>query len=137
MYLLDTNIVSELRKPKPHGGVWAWAHSVPPQMLRVPAIVIYEIQIGANMTRKQDFAKADAIERWLDEIMLTFDVVPFGAEASRETARLMNGRSSDLFEDAMIAATARTNGMTVATRNTRDFERFKVPLINPFFYGRK
>lgn len=66
MYLLDTNIVSELRKPKPHGGVVAWLQAIDDRQLFISAVTIGEIQAGIELTRDQDQEKARQIERWLD-----------------------------------------------------------------------
>jgi hypothetical protein len=136
VFLLDTNIISELRKPRPHGGVVAWAHAHPPEQYNVPSIAIYELQAGAELVRKQNAAKAREIDLWIELIMTTHHVVPFEQQAARTTAWLMQGQPQELFEDAMIAATAIANGLTVATRNTRDFERFNVTLVNPFLFPR-
>jgi len=131
-FLLDTNIVSELRKPKPHGAVLAWFQSLSPEHMFLPAVVLGELQMGAELTRKQDPAKALELDTWIDQIAGTYSVLPMDTACFREYARLMHGRSSDLSEDAMIAATARVHRLTVATRNVRDFFPFGVPLFNPF-----
>jgi toxin FitB len=132
MYLLDTNVVSELRKPKPHGAVLAWVQSVPDDELFISALTLGELQAGAERTRKQDREKAEDIEAWIDQISKTYEVIPMDASMFREWARLMEGRSDDLLEDAMIAATARVRGLTVATRNVRDFKGLAVEILNPF-----
>jgi predicted nucleic acid-binding protein len=72
------------------------------------------------------------LEQWLDEVEMSFAVLPMDAEVFRVWARLKHRRSDTLVEDAMIAATALVHGLTVATRNVRDFEGFGVALINPF-----
>jgi toxin FitB len=132
MYLLDTNVVSELRKPKPHGAVLAWIQSVPDDEFFISALTLGELQAGAERTRKQDREKAEDIEAWIDQISKTYEVIPMDASMFREWARLMEGRSDDLLEDAMIAATARVRGLIVATRNARDFKGMAVEIINPF-----
>jgi hypothetical protein len=132
MYLLDTNVVSELRKHKPHGAVLAWIHSVPDDELFISALTLGELQAGAERTRKQDRQKAEDIEAWIDQISKTYEVISMDASMFREWARLMEGRSDDLLEDAMIAATARVRGLTVATRNVRDFKGLAVEILNPF-----
>ena len=134
IYLLDTNVISEMRKPKPHGAVAAWFESLRDEQIRVPAVAIAELQSGAEMTRKQDSPKAREIERWIDRIMATFAVLPMDGEMFRDWARLMSGKSEDLAADAMIAATARSHQLTIATRNVKDFQRFRVPVFNPFTY---
>ena len=132
MYLLDTNVVSELRRPKPHGAVLAWIADIPSENLRLSALTVGEIQAGIELTREQDPAKAQVLEQWLDEVEMSFAVLPMDAEVFRVWARLKHRRSDTLVEDAMIAATALVHGLTVATRNVRDFEGFGVALINPF-----
>jgi predicted nucleic acid-binding protein len=137
MYLIDTNVVSELRKPKPHGGVVQWIQEAADADLHVSAVTIGEIQAGIELTREQDAAKAAELERWLGQVAASFNVVPMDAPTFREWARLMHRRSNTLYEDAMIAATARLHGFTVVTRNVADFKPFKVDLLNPFTTQRK
>jgi predicted nucleic acid-binding protein len=132
MYLLDTNVVSELRKPKPHGAVIAWIQSVPDDQLFISAITLGELQAGVERTRKRDQEKAAIIESWIDQIAEAYEVIPVDADMFREWARLMEGRSDQLLEDAMMAATARVRGLTVATRNVRDFKGLAVEVLNPF-----
>jgi predicted nucleic acid-binding protein len=132
MYVLDTNILSELRRRRPHRDVLAWIGSVVETDLFVSAVTMGEIQTGIEITRGQDPIKAYEIEAWADLIERTFKVLPVDGTAFRLWAKLMNGRSEDLSEDAMIAATAMVNGMAVATRNVRDFEGFGVATVNPF-----
>jgi predicted nucleic acid-binding protein len=132
MYLLDTNVISELRKERPHGAVLAWVHSVDPYNLLLPAVVIGEMQAGAERTRKQDGAMALEIERYIHKVLEAFTVLSLDAVVFREWARLLHGKSRDITEDAMIAATARIHNLTVVTRNTKDFENFDVKLLNPF-----
>lgn len=132
MYLLDTNIVSELRRPRPHGGVLSWFRDVPAAELRISAVTIGEIQAGIEITREQDPAKAAELEAWLDKALETYDLLPVDAAAFREWARIMHGQSDTLLQDAMIGAVAIVNRLTVATRNVRDFERLGVKTVNPF-----
>jgi predicted nucleic acid-binding protein len=131
-YLLDTNVVSELRKPKPHGGVRHWFEELSSERMFIPAVVLGELQAGIELTRRQDPGKAAELTRWVDQIEATSQVVPMGGRCFREYARLMHGHSDSLAEDAMIAATAQVHGLTVATRNERDFIHFAVAVFNPF-----
>jgi predicted nucleic acid-binding protein len=134
-YLLDTNVISELRKRKPHGAVFAWIESLRDQDIQIPAVAIAELQGGAELTRRQDPAKSRELEDWIDRIMATFVVLPMDGSMFRDWARLMSGKSDNLAADAMVAATARAHRLTVATRNVKDFTTFGVQLFNPFTYA--
>jgi predicted nucleic acid-binding protein len=132
MYLLDTNVVSELRKPRPHGAVLAWIDSVANGDLHLSAVTLGEIQAGIEITREQDSAKADEIESWAELVAGSYNVLPMDGPAFRLWARLMHRVSETFYEDAMIAATAITHGLTIVTRDTSDFANFKVTVFNPF-----
>jgi predicted nucleic acid-binding protein len=134
MYLLDTNVVSELRKQRPHGGVLAWLTSVDDRELHISAVTLGEIQAGVEITREQDQAKAAEIEAWADEVAATWNVLPMDAATFRLWAKLMHRRSDTLIEDAMIAATARVHGLRIVTRNVRDFKEFGVNVVNPYTF---
>ncbi len=132
MYLLDTNIVSELRKPRPHGGVVAWLQSTDDADLHLSAVTLGEIQAGVELTRDQDASKAAEIEAWLELVAQSYNVLPMDGATFRRWAQLMHRRSDTLYEDAMIAATAAVHNLTVVTRNVSDFAQFKVRVLNPF-----
>ena len=132
VYLLDTNVVSELLKRKPHKGVVAWIQATAEESLCVSAVTVGEIQAGIEITRKQDPLKAKEIELWLDEVEQSYGVLPADAAIFRRWAQLMHRRPDHHLEDALIAATALVRGLTVVTRNVDDFEPFGAPLINPF-----
>lgn len=134
MYLLDTHVVSELRRPKPHGAVVAWLASVNDQDLFVSALSLAEIQRGIEMTRQQDAAKAKNLELWLDQLAASFEILILDAVVMREWARMMHRRSNTLSEDAILAATAKVNGLQMVTRNTPDFEALGVACLNPFHF---
>ncbi len=135
MFLFDTNVVSELRKLRPHGAVAAWVRTLRQSEMFLPAIVIGEIQVGVELTRRQNVAKAAEINLWLEDLIANFEVLPLDTEVCREWARLMHGRSRVLFEDAFIAATARVHGLVVATRNGADFREFDVKTFDPFTFA--
>lgn len=136
MYLLDTNVVSELRRPKPHGAVLAWLASVDEQDLYLSSFSLGEIQRGIEITRQQDATKAQNLELWLDQLVDAFEVVVLDAVVMREWARMMHRQSNTLSEDAMLAATARVHGLQMITRNTADFEVLGVHCFNPFNFKR-
>ena len=131
-FLLDTNVISELRRPKPHGAVVAWLDGVADADLRLAAVTIGEIQAGIEITREQDAAKATEIEAWLEQVAATYNVLAMDGPAFRCWARQMHRRSDHLIEDAMIAAIAVVHNLTVVTRNVRDFAQLGVPTLNPF-----
>ncbi len=132
MYLLDTNVVSELRRPRPHGGVVAWLESVPDDRFHLSAVTLGELQSGVEVTREQDPDKASAIEAWIEQVERTWNVLPMDGRAFRVWATLMHRRSDEVAEDAMIAATAVVHDLTVVTRNVRDFVPLGVKTLNPF-----
>jgi toxin FitB len=137
MYLLDTHVVSELRKTKPHGAVLQWMQEVSDAELHISVVTVGEIQAGIELTREQDELKATELEQWLALVSGSFNVVPMDAAAFREWARLMHRASDTLYEDAMIAATAKVHKFTVVTRNVADFKDFGVKVVNPFLAARK
>lgn len=132
MYLLDTNVVSELRRARPHGAVLGWLRTVPDVDLHISAVSLGDIQAGIELTREQDPVKAGEIERWADSVAEAYELLAMDAQTFRLWARLMHKRSDTLYEDAMIAATAARHGLTVVTRNVADFADFGVELLNPF-----
>jgi predicted nucleic acid-binding protein len=132
MYLLDTNVVSELRRARPHGGVLAWLDSVADSDLHLSAVTLGELQGGIESLRERDPAKAAAIEAWVDQVAGTFSILDLDARAFRQWARLMHRKSDDQLMDGMIAAIALAHNLTVVTRNVKDFEPFGVRTLNPF-----
>jgi predicted nucleic acid-binding protein len=132
MYLLDTNIISELRRPKPHGAVLQWYKNIAEEDLFISAVTIGEIQVGIELTRTQDKKKAEILEQWLQSISNLHNVLPMTGLTFRLWAKLMHSQTNTVREDAMIAATAIEKDLIVVTRNTKDFKRFKLQLLNPF-----
>ncbi len=131
-YLLDTNVVSEMRKQKPHGAVVAWLTDLRDQQVFLSAVTMGELQAGIELTRRQDPEKATEIERWVDQLEASYQILPMDTASFREWGRLMHGKSDDLVEDGMIAATARKHDLIVATRNEDDFKQLNVRVFNPF-----
>ena len=132
MFLLDTNVVSELRRTRPNRAVVRWVNDQTADRLFLSALTIGEIQSGIEITREHDGGKADEIEAWLGEVLVSSSVLPMDADEFREWARLKHRQSNTLIEDAMIAATAAVHGLTVVTRNVRDFEKLGGQVLNPF-----
>ncbi len=133
-FALDTNILSESRKTRPHGAVVAWLAAVPAADLWIPAPVLAELQTGVDGLRHRDPVRAASYETWIEQLEGTPQVLPMDGACFRIWSQLMFKRSSDRAVDAMIAAIARVHGLTVATRNVKDFARFDVPIENPFDY---
>jgi toxin FitB len=131
-YLLDTNVVSEMRKQKPHGAVVAWLTDLRDEQVFLSAVTMGELQAGIELTRRQDPEKATEIERWVDQLEASYQILPMDTASFREWGRLMHGKSDELVEDGMIAATARKHDLIVATRNEDDFKQLDVQVFNPF-----
>ena len=136
MYLLDTNVVSELRRPKPHGAVLAWLASVDEKDLYLSSFSLGEIQRGIEITRQQDATKAQSLELWLDQLAGAFEILALDTAVMREWARIMHRQSDTLSDDALLAATARVHGLRMVTRNTSDFVALGVDCFNPFNFQR-
>ena len=132
VYLLDTNVIFELRKPRPHGGVLTWLKAKNNEELFISAMTIGELQAGVEVTRRQDPSKVEVIDRWIDQIANSYQILSIDASIFRQWAKWMRGCSDHLLEDALLAATAHVHRLKVVTRNVKDFERFDVGLINPF-----
>jgi len=131
-YLLDTNVISELRKRRPHGAVVAWISAMEEGRLVLSAVTLGELQAGIERARRQGPAKASEIERWIDRLPASYQVLPMDTACFREWGRIMDKKPPELLQDAMIAATARVHRLIVATRNERDFKQLGVRTFNPF-----
>jgi predicted nucleic acid-binding protein len=137
MYILDTNVVSELRKArdsKVDAHVTAWAVSVPPSSLFLSAVTILELELGVLLIERRDSAQGAVLRAWLDSRVLPAfanRVLPIDTEVARRCARL-HVPDPQADRDALIAATALVHGMTIVTRNDVDFERTGVRVINPW-----
>ncbi|HEX4113522.1 MAG TPA: type II toxin-antitoxin system VapC family toxin [Stellaceae bacterium] len=132
MYLLDTNVLSEFRRARPHGAVLAWTRSVREDQLYVSAVTIFELQVGAEITRRQNAVRASELDAWIDTIPDAFQILASDNKVFRRAAKLLHGKSPDLLGDGLIAATALVHNLTVVTRNIRDFAHFDVPTFDPF-----
>ncbi|WP_428487226.1 type II toxin-antitoxin system VapC family toxin [Rhodopila sp.] len=132
VYLLDTNVISELRKRRPHPAVVDWLRGVPADTLYLSAMTLGELQAGVEATRAQDHEKAAEIESWIDQVAGIWNVLSLDARVMRAWARLMVGKSDYLLEDGMVAAVAVVHRLIVVTRNVKDFKPFQVEILNPF-----
>lgn len=132
MYLLDTNVVSELRRPRPHPSVVAWLERVDDESLHLSAVTLGELQAGVEMTRERDPKKAIEIEGWIDQVAQTWNVLPLDGRVFRTWARLMHRRPDALLADALIAATAIVHQLVVVTRNVQDFASLGIEVVDPF-----
>lgn len=137
MFVLDTNVVSELRKVrlgKADANVTAWAASVDAADLFVSAITIMELELGVLSTERKDATQGVMLRSWLEQLVLpefARRTLTVDTAVAQRCARLhVPDRRGE--RDALIAATALVHGMTVVTRNTADFAPTGVPLINPW-----
>jgi len=141
MFLLDTNLVSELRKAgsgRADANVVAWAKSVDTSKLYVSAITLLELELGVLQIERRDAVQGALLRAWLDrQVVQAFDgrILPVDADVARRCAHL-HVPDPRAERDALIAATALTHGMTVVTRNTADFVATGVDLINPWDTGK-
>lgn len=137
MYVLDTNVVSELRKAKAgkaDSGVVAWAQSVTPASLFISAITAMEIEMGVLQMERRDVAQGAVLRAWFDhQVLPAFAgrILPVDLAVAQRCARLhVPNMQSE--RDALIAATALVHGMAVVTRNVDDFKATGVAIINPW-----
>jgi len=132
MWLLDTNVVSELRKKQPSRVVLSWISKLPHQSIFMSVVTIGEIQLGIETLRPRDAARAGQIEAWLEQLAASSNVIGLDTATLRMWGKLMHRQNHSLSEDALIAATALTRNFCVVTRNVRDFEHWAVRVHNPF-----
>ena len=138
MFVLDTNVVSELRKAaagKANPGVADWAASVPTPLIFMSVVSLHELEHGVLLAERRDPDQGKILRSWLDSsVTAAFEdrLLPISAEIARAAAALHVPDPAP-FRDALIAATALHHDMTVITRNTSDFERFtNLNLANPW-----
>ena len=106
--------------------------TAPLEHLFLSAMTIAEIQTGVELTRIQDPKKTEELESWLIRVIAGSQIIPMDAEIGREWARMMLRSPKSLENDAWIAATAKSRGLTLVTRKVKDFAGFGVALVNPF-----
>jgi len=135
MFLLDTNVLSELRRPeKANPGVVAWAESVAPGDLFISAITLFEIELGTAQAGWKDPAKGRMLRKWIDsQVVPAFRdrIIPVDGSVAQRCAAL-HVPDPRPQRDSLIAATALVHRLTVVTRNVRDFVPLEVPLFNPW-----
>ena len=135
MFLLDTNVLSELRRRKrTNAGVAAWADSVHPSDLFLSAITILEIEAGTLMLARRDAAAGAILRAWItDKVLPAFEgrILAVDTAVAQRCARL-HVPDPRAERDALIAATAMVHGLTLVTRNVADFQPMGVDLLNPW-----
>ena len=135
MFLLDTNVISELRRPdKADRNVVAWANAVPAANFFMSVISVLEIELGTRLIQRKDAAQGAVLRNWIDtQVLARFEhrILAIDTTVAQRCAQLHvpNPRAE---RDALIAATALVHGLTVVTRNVGDFEPTGVPLLNPW-----
>lgn len=133
-YLIDTNVLSETRKPRPSPGVAAWVTATPPALMYISILTVGEVEQGIIRIRSRgDAQQAALFERWLAEIEAGFAdrILPLTLPAAKAWGRQSRTRPLPVI-DALIAATAQVHGLTVVTRNVKDYEHAGVQVLNPF-----
>ncbi|GGI26301.1 type II toxin-antitoxin system VapC family toxin [Bradyrhizobium guangdongense] len=135
MFLLDTKVISELRRPdKADGNVVAWANAIPATNFFISVISVLEIELGARLIQRKDAAQGAILRKWIDaQVLVRFEgrILAIDMAVAQRCAQLHV--PNPLAErDALIAATALVHGLTVVTRNVEDFEPTGVPLLNPW-----
>jgi len=135
MFLLDTNVVSELRsgKPQQSAAVRAWAQGQPLQQLYLSAVTVMELEMGVLRMERKDQLQGKVLRRWATAMLEQFDgrVLPFGVETALRCAA-MHVPDTKSMRDSMIAATALEHGLVLVTRNRADFSAITVKLVNPW-----
>ncbi len=133
-YLLDTNVLSETRKRLPAAGVANWIAATPPDRLYVSVLTLGEIEQGiARIRARGDQSQASILENWLHDVETGFEdrILSVTARVATAWGRQQQARPLPVI-DALIAATAQVHGLTVVTRNAREFEQAGVQILDPF-----
>lgn len=137
-YLLDTNIISELRKPRRSAAVVQWIEGVGPESLFISVITIGEITKGiAKRRRTPGGAAAESLQAWLEGLLASYadHIIPIDVPIATRWGRLCDAHPQ-LATDMLLAATALDRGLTIATRNVEHFQVAAVPVVNPFLAAR-
>ncbi|GIF44933.1 type II toxin-antitoxin system VapC family toxin [Actinoplanes xinjiangensis] len=133
-YLLDTNVVSELRKKSPHSRVAEWHAAHSRAVVYLSTLVVGEIRRGIDRLRPRDPGQADILESWLTGLTISYRerLLPVTAPIAEEWGRMSAMTPAPPIIDGLMAATARVHGLTLVTRNVADVAATGVPVINPF-----
>jgi predicted nucleic acid-binding protein len=132
-YLIDANVLSELRKPKRAEQVAAWFRALPPSELFTSVLVMAELRRGSQLVRRRDPASADRLDGWIAELWDAFEdrVLPVSPDVANRWADLMVPDPIPVV-DGLLAATALVHDLTLATRNIKDVVRTGVKVLDPF-----
>lgn len=132
-YLLDTNVISEIRKRSPDPQVLAWYNSLAAEAAFISALTISEIRQGIERLRRKDQEQADLLQRWLEGLRTRYadHIIAVDAAVADEWGR-MNVPDPLPVIDGLLAATAKAHGLTFVTRNTADLARSGAALLNPW-----
>ena len=135
-YLVDTNVLSELRRPKRSPAVLAWFSSVPADALFLSVLTLGELRRGIESLRFKDPTAASALDRWMEGVRTEFAdrILPVDEAVAEQWGRLCIRQPLPSI-DGLLSATASVHGLTVVTRNTADFDRSGVPVLNPFEFS--
>jgi predicted nucleic acid-binding protein len=136
-FLLDTNVVSEMRKSAPNRRVVTWFRDNADADAYISVMVVGEIRRGIELLRSRDAGRAAAHDSWLGHVVETYQdrVLPVSLAAAEEWGRLLSTPQPPPTVDALMAATAKVHRLTLVTRNVKDVERTGVAVINPFDPG--
>jgi predicted nucleic acid-binding protein len=132
-YLLDTNIISELRRKQPNENVVEWFSQIHPSQLYLSGLTIGEVRAGALKKAKTDKQSGDLLLKWVDNLIIEYQdqILDIDLDVSEEWARLLNIDSTNAI-DSLLAAQAISMNLILVTRNIKHFKMFDIKLLNPF-----